>query len=101
MKALIMPNEFRSLKDIISKDPGLAAVRKIIKENEIEEDFEKIFPEIRKFISKIKKNKSTLILKVENSAWRSELKFREQEIIKKINEFYKEERINQIRFTTK
>lgn len=98
---LFMPNEFRSLKEIINKDPGLAQVRKIIKENEIEEDFEKIFPELRKFVSKIKKNKNTLVLKVENSAWRNELKFREQEIIKKINDFYQEERINQIRFTTK
>ena len=38
------------------------------------------------------------MLKVENPSWRSELKFKETEIIEKINQFYKEERITQIRF---
>ena len=42
--------------------------------------------------------RKTLFLKVENPAWRNELKFKETEIVEKINKFYNEERINQIRF---
>jgi hypothetical protein len=41
-----------------------------------------------------------LKLKVENPAWRSELKFRETEIVEKINNHFKETRINNIRFTS-
>ena len=44
-------------------------------------------------------DKMFLKLKVENAVWRSELKFREREIVEKINNFYKEERIKGIKFS--
>jgi len=36
-----------------------------------------------------------LKIKVENAVWRSELKFKEHEIVKKINGYYNEERIKE------
>lgn len=42
--------------------------------------------------------KKILKLKVENPAWRNELKFMETEITEKINNHFKEQRINQVRF---
>jgi Dna[CI] antecedent, DciA len=39
-----------------------------------------------------------IFLRVPNSTWRNELKFREQQITKKINSYYNEERIKQVRF---
>jgi hypothetical protein len=43
------------------------------------------------------KLKKTLYIKVQNAAWRSELKFNQQTMIEKINTFYKEEIIKAIR----
>ena len=46
-----------------------------------------------------KVDKMFLKLKVENAVWRSELKFKEREIVDKINNFYNEKRIKGIKFT--
>ena len=46
----------------------------------------------------MKVDKKTLFLKVENSVWRSELKFSESIIVEKINKFFNEERIKFIKF---
>jgi hypothetical protein len=61
-------------------------------------DFHNIFPDFKKVAQPKKVEQKTLLLKVENPAWRNELKFKETEIVEKINKFYNEKRINQIRF---
>jgi hypothetical protein len=43
-------------------------------------------------------DRKLLKLKVENPAWRSELRFKEKEIVEKINNYFHEERVKQIRF---
>jgi hypothetical protein len=93
-----MPDSFKSLKEVFNKVPELKTIRDIVKSSDIVNDFQEIFPDLEKIVSRIKTNKKTLLLKVDNPAWRQELKQQEENIIKKINSFYKEERINQIRF---
>lgn len=94
-----MPDRFRSLKDVFNQDPGLKKIRETVKSNDIVNDFKYIFPDLVKIVSSVKSNKNTLVIKVENPAWRQELKNKEESIISKINSFYNEERIKQIRFT--
>jgi len=94
-----MPEGFRSLKDVFSKEPGLYKVRSVVKSSDVVIDFHKIFPDLKKIVVPQKVDKMFLKLKVENAAWRSELKFKEREIVDKINAFYKEERIKGIKFT--
>ena len=93
-----MSDGFKSFGDIIKKNPELNNIRKVIDQSDVILDFNKIFPELKKVASAVKVNKNTLFLKVNNAAWRNELKLKEESIIKKINEFYSEERINFIRF---
>jgi hypothetical protein len=94
-----MPDEFRSLKDVFNHEPELKNIREIIKDKDIVNDFFDIFPDLIKVVSSVKSNRKTLIIKVENPIWRQELKNQENNIVKKINEFYKEERISTIRFS--
>lgn len=96
-----MPNGFKSIKDVFNNDPALKRIRAIVNENDVVNDFEKIFPELIK-VTKVKNAQSKIVtLKVENAAWRSELKFKEKEIIEKINSFYGEERITKIKFSAR
>jgi hypothetical protein len=94
-----MPSGFKSLKDVFDREPELKTIRNILREGEIENDFHKIFPELKKIVASVKSGKNTLIIKVDNPAWRQELKLKEENIINKINSFYNEKRIKQLRFT--
>jgi hypothetical protein len=96
-----MPDGFKSIKDVFNSDPALKKIRTVINENEIVNDFEKIFPEFDKVVKAKSVQHSTLTLKVENAAWRNELKFKEKEIIEKINSYYSQERINKIKFSAR
>ena len=93
-----MRNGFLSLGEIINNEPSLSGLRNIIKKSDVIIDFNKIFPNMDKMVSPVKVIKKTLYLKAENSICRSELKFKEQIMINKINNYYKEERISSIRF---
>lgn len=93
-----MPDGFKSLADIFNKEPGFAGLRKIIGESDVIAEFCKVFPDLDKVARAIKVEKKTLYLKVENAAWRNELKFREETIVNKINKYFNEERINKIKF---
>lgn len=96
-----MPDGFKSIKDVFNSDPALKNIRAVISESDVVNDFEKIFPEFKK-IAKAKKSQNKVItLKVENAAWRNELKFKEKEITEKINSYYGEERITKIIFSAK
>jgi hypothetical protein len=101
MGILRMPDGFKSIKDVFNNDPALKKIRLVINENDVVNDFEKIFPELVKVAKAKSVQRSTLTLKVENAAWRSELKFKEKEIIEKIQSFYGEERINKIIFSAR
>ena len=94
-----MGKDFVRLSDIINKKPEFEGLRKGMKETEVLDSFIKIFPDLVKVAKALKVDKKTLFLKVENSVWRSELKFCESNIIEKINTFFKEERIKYIKFS--
>ena len=93
-----MREGFHKLSEIFNSEPGLANIRKILKQSDIVNDFENIFPDLAKIAMAVKAEKKCIFLRVQNAVWRTELKFREQQIINKINKFYKEERIKYVRF---
>ena len=101
METLLMPDGFKSIKDVFNSDPALKKIRSVISENEVVNDFEKIFPEFKKVAQAKKSQNLVITLKVENAAWRNELKFKEKEIIEKINSYYGEERITKIIFSAR
>jgi hypothetical protein len=94
-----MDSGFVRLSDIINIEPAFDGLRKKIKESEVLDTFLELFPDLGKVAKPYKIEKKTLFLKVENSVWRSELKFSENIIIEKINTFFKEERIKYIKFS--
>lgn len=96
-----MPDSFKSIKETFNSEPGLSKIRQVIQGGNIVAEFEKIFPDLKQIAEAKSVEKNTLTLKVENAAWRNELKFRENDIIKKINSFYKEGRIDKIKFSAK
>jgi len=93
-----MPDGFKSLGDVFKREKSFKQLREIVKQSDVVLDFHKIFPNFKKIAQPQKVERKTLLLKVENPGWRNELKFKETEIVEKINKFYNEERINQIRF---
>lgn len=96
-----MPDGFKSIKEIFNSDPALKKIRSVINKSDVVNDFEKIFPEFTKVAKAKKIQNSVITLKVENAAWRNELKFKEKEIIEKINSYYGEERITKIIFSAR
>jgi hypothetical protein len=95
-----MHNDFKSIGEAFKNHPAFKGLRELVKSNDVAEDFEKIFPDLKKIARAVKVDKKVLKLKVDNPAWRSELKFRETEIVEKINNYYNENRVNHIRFTS-
>jgi hypothetical protein len=93
-----MHKGFMSLNEIFNTDPALARVRKIVKESDVSIEFNKIFPDLEKVAEAVRVEKTVLILRVENAAWRNELKFKENLIVNKINSYFKETRINRVKF---
>jgi len=95
-----MPDSFKSLDDVFRKEPAFKYLREVVKSSDVVNDFYKIFPDFEKIALPLKVDKKVLKLRLENPTWRSEMKFRESEIVERINKFYNEERIKQIRFSS-
>ena len=98
MAGLFMHKDFHSLAEIVNESPGLSGLRNSLKQSEVINSFYEIFPNFKKVVLVIKVEKKTLFLSTESSAWKSELKFMDMLIIKKINDHFKEERIKWVRF---
>ncbi|MBU2491044.1 MAG: DUF721 domain-containing protein [Bacteroidetes bacterium] len=93
-----MPDDFKSLPEILGKEKAFENVRKAAKEYDILEKFLEIFPELKKVAEAVKIERGVLFLRVKNSVWRSELKFRQENLIEKINKKFNEKIIKSIRF---
>lgn len=96
-----MNNDFKSLEDVINSSPELVHIKKLIDDHSVEKDFFLIFPELKNLIKSVKFNKNSLKICVEIPSLRTELKFRESEIIEKINSFYKSDKVKRIQFSNK
>jgi hypothetical protein len=96
-----MTSDFRSLDDVLNNSPELIHIKNLVEEHNLEIDFYIIFPELKKLVKSVKFSKNTLKLGVENPTLRTELKFRELEILNKMNSFYKNDRFKRIQFSNK
>jgi hypothetical protein len=94
-----MPKDFKSLPEILGKEKAFENVRKAAKEYDVLEKFGEIFPDLKKVAQAVKIEKGVLFLRVENSVWRSELKFRQESLIEKINKKFNEKIVKSVRFT--
>jgi len=93
-----MPNNFRSISDVIFKEKEFSKIIIKAKEEEVIEKFSVVFPELKKIAQAIKFNKNILYLKVENSVWRSELNLKQSAMISKIKKNIKDVVIERIKF---
>jgi hypothetical protein len=93
-----MPEKYRSIPDVIKKDKAFSAVRKKALEYDVRSEFEKIFPELKTIAEAVKVEKNILFLHVENSVWRSELNFKKNLIIEKVNKHFDSEVVKHIKF---
>jgi hypothetical protein len=93
-----MRSSFKSLKEVFKKERALAGVREMVESSDVIVNFYEMFPNLEKVAIPQSCEKKVLKLKIENPAWRNELKFMESEMIEKINNHFNEKRINQIRF---
>lgn len=91
-------SNFKSITDIIDKEKEFQKLRDTLKNYNVVDEFEIIFPELSKIAKAIKTDKKTLFLKVENSVWKSELNFQKSLLIEKINKHFKEQVITSIKF---
>lgn len=96
-----MNSDFKSLEEILNSSPELLHIKKLVDEHNVEKDFFVIFPELKSLIKSVKFTKSSLKLSIEIPSLRNELKFRESEIIEKINNFYKTDKVKRIQFSNK
>src|SRR3989339_886229 len=69
-----------------------------LKNYNVVDEFEKIFPELKQIATAVKLEKQVLFLRVENSVWKSELNFQKTLLIEKINKHFNEVVIKSLKF---
>jgi hypothetical protein len=92
-----MPN-YKSIAEVINNEDALKNIRELIRKADVIEEFNVIFPDLKKIAKAVKIEKKVLFLSVENSVWRSELKFKQKVIIDKINNHFNETIIKSVKF---
>ncbi len=93
-----MLNTFRSINDVINNENTFAKFRKSAKENEVVDKFYLIFPELKKTVSVKSVKKQILFLNAENSVLKNELFLNRKIMIEKINNYFEEKIITDIKF---
>jgi len=91
-------HKFVSLKEAFETNPGLNKIRDVVKRSDVIGKFYVVFPEMEKVVEAVSINKKVLLLRVENSVLRSELKLNESLMVERINRYFNEERVKSIRF---
>lgn len=89
---------FKRIDEIFYTEKEFSELKEKVKLLNVLNEFENIFPELTKIAKAVKVDKHILFLKVENSVWKSELNFQKNILIKKINNYFKEEVIKSIKF---
>lgn len=90
--------DLKSISEVFNKDEALGNVRNFVKQADVVLLFSEIFPDLKNIARAVKVEKGFLYLRVENSIWRSELKFRQKFIIERINNHCGENIIKSIKF---
>ncbi len=91
-------DDFKSFGEIFNKDQSLNNFRESVKKADLVAKFDEIFPDLKKIAKPVKVEKNILFLSVENSVWRSELKFKQQIMVDKINDYFKDKIIKAVKF---
>ena len=94
-----MPKEFKSLSDVLKKEEAFSNFRDSVKEHDVVLKFDKIFPELTKTVTASNVNKGILYLVVENSVMRNELHLKKNLMIEKINNYFSQKLITDVKFT--
>ena len=93
-----MYDDFKDLNEIINKNKEFEKFRSAIEKQDVINRFYEIFPDLKTVVVPVKVERKILFLRVENSVWRSELNFRKNLIIEKINLFFKGDLVKGIKF---
>ena len=93
-----MPDNFRSISDVLFHEKEFSKIIAKAKEEEIVQKFSEIFPELSEIAKAVKFNRRTLFLRVENSVWKSELNLKQKAIIDKIEKQFINIKIDKIKF---
>ena len=81
-------SSFRTIDDVLNKEAEFTNLRESLKNYNIVDEFEKIFPELKPIAKAVRVEKQILFLRVENSVWKSELNLRKNLIAEKINKHF-------------
>ena len=91
-------NSFKKVDEVINVENEFWLLRETANNYRVVEDFSKIFPELDIIVKAIKVEKKVLFLKTENSVWKSELNFQKNALIEKINIYFNQQIIKNIKF---
>jgi hypothetical protein len=91
-------SSFKTINDVINTESEFSNLRESLKNYNIVDEFEKIFPELKPIAQAVKVERQILFLRVENSVWKSELNFNKNLIVEKINKHYNQQTIKTIKF---
>ncbi len=91
-------SSFKTIDDVISTEKDFSNLRETVRNYDVVDSFSKIFPELVQIAKAVKSEKKILFLHVENSVWRSELNFKKNLIVEKINRYFNEQIIKTIKF---
>jgi len=93
-----MREKYKSIPDVIKKEQAFEAIRNKALEYDITSEFKQIFPELKSIAKAVKVDTKVLFLRVDNSVWRSELNFKRNLIIEKVNKHFNGKVIKYIKF---
>lgn len=94
-----MPNKFKSLTEVIDNEEAFQNFKKSVKENNVVNEFSKIFPDLTKTVIANSVHKGVLYLSIENSVLRNEIYLRKNLMIEKINNHFNQQLIVDVKFT--
>ena len=91
-------NGFKTIDEVLNTESEFSIFRESLKNYEVVDEFEKIFPELKPIAKAVKVERQVLFLRVENSVWKSELNFNKNLITEKINKYFNQQIIKTIKF---
>jgi len=94
-----MLKKIKSVGDVLDKEKAFTKFRKSVREQDAVVEFENIFPELKKTVAASRVDKGVLFLTIENSVLRNEINLKKQLMINKINNYFNQKIIVDVKFT--